>query len=321
MNKRILISFSGGKTSAYMTYCLLKKYEAIWFEEHKMFLGIERINGMVFTVEILVVFANTSKERNETLDFVNECDKRFGFHTIWIEAVTPLVGKCSYKITDYENACRNGDVYEQVIARYGIPNHQNPHCTRELKANPITKLCRDYGWNNLTYYTAIGYRIDEPHRWGTDKKRKAQKEKKHLYYFVDEFPQAKKDVNGWWGKQPFNLMLQEHEGNCDLCFKKDEKKNIANVGNNPKLAEWWLEMEYKYGNVIPHNRVKMNTPPKPPFYFYRGYKSMQWFIDSAEKYFKSAKGDEVGMEVYTKALLGNYNPNQLSICAESCEPF
>ncbi len=70
-----------------MTWCLLKKYEAIWFPEHKMFLGIERLDGMIFTVEILVVFANTSKEEPETLDFVRDCDLNFGFNTIWIEAV------------------------------------------------------------------------------------------------------------------------------------------------------------------------------------------------------------------------------------------
>lgn len=255
MNKRILISFSGGKTSAYMTWCLLKKYEAIYFPEHKMFLGIERLDGMIFTVEILVIFANTSKENDETLDFIRDCDLNFGFNTIWIEAIMNDYGiGATYKIVNYETACRDGSVYEAVIAKHGIQNIENLHCTRELKTVPITKLVRDYGWDNLTYYTAIGYRIDEPKRWKKKKQREAQVAKKHIYYFVDEKPTTKLQINGWWNFQSFNLQLEDHEGNCDMCYKKSENKLIAIVGCRPKKADWWEDMQLKYGNYTPTSR-------------------------------------------------------------------
>lgn len=303
-----------------MTWCLLKKYEAIWFPEYKMFLGIERLDGMIFTVEILVVFANTSKEEPETLDFVRDCDLNFGFNTIWIEAVVQEESGTgtTYRYVNYQTACRNGDVYESVIAKYGIPNIENPHCTRELKAVPITKLVRDYGWDNLTYYTAIGFRIDEPKRWSKKKKRFSQAAKKHLYYFVDEKPTTKLQVNGWWAFQTFNLQLEDHQGNCDLCWKKSENKTIAIVGCSPLKAKWWKVMEQKYGTFTPPSR---ESNSKPPYTFYRNNTPIETIEKNAVKWFADAKGDETAMEVYKDALLNGYNPRQLSLCNESCEPF
>lgn len=319
MNKRILISFSGGKTSAYMTWCLLKKYEAIWSPEHNMFLGIERIDGMVMTVEILVIFANTSKEEPETLDFIRDCDFNFGFNTIWIEAVVKEYNTgTNYRIVNYETACRDGSVFEAVIAKYGIPNVENLHCTRELKTGPITKLVRDYGWDNLTYYTAIGYRIDEPKRWKKKKQRENQAAKKHIYYFVDEKPTTKPQINGWWSFQNFNLQLEEHQGNCDLCYKKSENKLMAIVGCHPKKALWWENMELKYGNYTPPSRQEN---AKPPYTFYRNNTTVKTIRGNADKWFADAIGDETAMQVYKDALLNGYNPKQLSLCNDSCEPF
>ncbi|CAB4165304.1 hypothetical protein UFOVP916_10 [uncultured Caudovirales phage] len=317
--KRILISFSGGKTSAKMTRDLLKKYEAIWFPEHKMFLGIERLDGMIFTVEIIVVFANTSKENEATLEFVRDCDMYLGFHTIWIEAIINEHGVgATYRIVNYETACRNGDVYESVIAKHGIPNIENLHCTRELKTVPITKLVRDYGWGNLTYETAIGFRIDEPKRWKKKKQRESQVAKKHIYYFVDEKPTTKLQINGWWSFQKFNLQLEDHEGNCDLCYKKSENKTIAIVGCNPNKAVWWEKMELKYGEYTPESRIEN---AKPPYTFYRNNTSIKQIREKSDKWFADAKGNEVAMQVYKDALLNNYNPKQLKLCNESCEPF
>lgn len=318
MNKRILISFSGGKTSAYMTWCLLHKYKAIWNTENKMFLGSEYIDGKVFNVEILVVFANTSKENDETLDFVNNCDINFGFNTIWIEAVVHKNKGTTYTFTDYKNACRNGDIFESVISKYGIPNMKNPQCTRELKTVPITKLVRDYGWNNGTYDTSIGYRIDEPRRWQKPKQRLSQKKKRHVYYFVDEKPTTKLQVNGWWSFQSFNLELEDHEGNCDMCHKKSENKLIALCALKPKKSEWWQRMQNKYENYTPKSRMEKG---KPPYRFYRNNTNIETLIKYADMYFKDAIGNETKMEVYKNALINGYNPKQISLCSESCEPF
>ena len=38
--------------------------------------------------ETKVVFANTGREREETLEFIHNCDLHFGFGTIWVECIT-----------------------------------------------------------------------------------------------------------------------------------------------------------------------------------------------------------------------------------------
>ena len=60
LKDRISISFSGGKTSAYMTKMLLDH-----FRKHEPWR------------EIVVTFANTGQEHEETLKFVDRCDKVF----------------------------------------------------------------------------------------------------------------------------------------------------------------------------------------------------------------------------------------------------
>lgn len=323
MAKRLLISFSGGRTSAYMTWCLLKKYEAIYFPEHKMFLGIERIGAMIIIVEILVVFANTSREEEETLIFINNCDKFFGFNTIWIEGVFNKESNVGteHKIIDFKIAKRQGECYDEMMAVYGMPNQDFPHCTRELKTVPITKLVRSYGWSEGTYDTCIGYRIDEPKRWAAKKKRISAIKKRHIYYFVHEKPTTKLQVNGWWKLQSFNLNLEEYEGNCKKCWKKSDQKLICKEGadiHNKKIDDWVDKMEDKYEYFTPETRTG-----NPPYLFYRGNKSIKDIREMAQKYFKDAFGDTDKMEIYIRALLGSYDPAQVELfnCEESCEPF
>ena len=56
------------------------------------------------------------------------------------------------------------------IEKYGIPNQNAPHCSRELKKQPIKSYARSIGWKN--YQTALGIRSDEPKRlnWVAKKK-------------------------------------------------------------------------------------------------------------------------------------------------------
>lgn len=233
----LLISFSGGRTSGLMTSILMDEAR-------------DR--------EKAVIFANTGKERPETLDFVNECDRRWGLHVVWVEAVIdPEIGKGTrHRVVTYNTASRNGEPFEAMIKKYGIPNQAFPHCTRELKQNPIhSYVRRQLGWSN--YQTAIGIRADEAHR------------AKEFYYPLVGMGITKAIVNDWWENQSFNLQLLEHEGNCDFCWKKSEKKLVRSVNENPTGLDWWESMESKYAaDQAPHRQQK-----KAPSYFYRGNKS------------------------------------------------
>lgn len=102
MKKKLLVSFRG-HTSAFMTkWC---------------------IDNLSNQYEIVVVFANTGKEREETLQFVNECDKRFNFNTVWVEAVVnPEKRKATtFKVVSFKSASRNGEPFENVIKNMEFP--------------------------------------------------------------------------------------------------------------------------------------------------------------------------------------------------------
>lgn len=216
----VLVSFSGGRTSAFMTKLLIEmpKYQ----------------NG-----NLLIVFANTGKEKEETLKFVNECDKRWNLGIIWIEAdVNEEKGKgTDFKIVNFETASRKGEPFEAVIKKYGLPSKLYRHCTRELKEVPIHKFAKHILGND--YLTAIGIRADEKHRIGS---------KPNYIYPLAEMGFSETIIRNWWDKQDFDLEIKDYEGNCDLCFLKSQRKKLTLISENPNISDWWKEMERKYSS-------------------------------------------------------------------------
>jgi len=161
----VIVSFSGGRTSGYMCELLLKYYSHLY--------------------NLYFIYANTGQEHEETLIFVNQCDKNFNLNLIWVEAkVDPRKGKgTNYTIVDFKSASRKGEPFEEVIKKYGLPNGDYPHCTRELKLQPMKAWAKD---NNLTNALwALGIRNDEL-------KRK-KKHKNIIYPLIDFEPTDKKN--------------------------------------------------------------------------------------------------------------------------------
>jgi 3'-phosphoadenosine 5'-phosphosulfate sulfotransferase (PAPS reductase)/FAD synthetase len=297
MKNKLLISFSGGRTSAYMAWWLLNK----WNERHEW--------------EMIVVFANTGKERNETLDFVNECDLYFGFNTVWIEAVTnPIRGiGVSSKIVTYSTANRDGEPFEQMVKKHGIPSVKSPHCTRELKKYAIKAYCRSIGWKK--YHTAIGYRVDEFDRAAPDWEKQ-----RHFYPLISPNPTRKNDINKFWGQQDFDLRLKTYEGNCDLCFKKSFRKLMTLTKESPELILWWSGMEFKYHDFIPEGKSH-NKKLIPPINFYRQNKSIWDIIDMAKNNFEMAADESKYYPEYKQGTLFGIDLDVSNGCTESCEVF
>jgi len=244
--KNLLISFSGGRTSAYMTWWLLNEWE-------------DRDNW-----NIVVVFANTGKEAENTLFFVDECSQEWDINIIWVEGYPSEEGKgwaVNHKIVTYETAARNGEPFEAMISKLGIPSTNAPFCSDQMKRKAIESYLKSIGWNNYT--KALGIRIDEPLRLNNN-----WKEKKIFYPLAGINPKTKQDIIYWWSKQSFDLMIHPDEGNCDNCWKKDFPRLVRNMIRNPKSFNWWTEMEIKYGYLNPRDNGL-----KPPFNFYRTNKS------------------------------------------------
>lgn len=218
----LIISFSGGRTSAYMARLIL---------DSELYKSYQK----------LFVFANTGKENNQTLEFINECDKRWNLNVVWLEAkVNPEKGKgTTFKVVDYNSASRNGEPFAAVNDKYGIPNKSFPHCTRELKEIPIRKYVQSICGKD--YKMAIGIRADERQRLNMNRAEK----NKWIYPLVFDFPTTKRDIRKFWNSQSFDLQLNDYQGNCDLCWKKSLKKRLQIINDNPKVADWWQEQEEK----------------------------------------------------------------------------
>ncbi|MEZ4941791.1 MAG: hypothetical protein R3D58_13005 [Saprospiraceae bacterium] len=212
----LIVSFSGGRTSAYMAYRL--QFDPVYAQIEKRY-----------------VFANTGKELEETLLFVNECDNRWGLNITWIEAlVNPVHGQGTrYRKVSFETASRNGEPFSDVIAKYGLPGKDAPLCSKELKTRPISKWAKDnFGTD---YQMAIGIRIDERSRQKPDKYK--------VYPLIDWFPTWELMVRSFWAKMDFDLGLKDYEGNCDLCWKKSLRKRMTLISERPGIETQWEAWE------------------------------------------------------------------------------
>lgn len=248
--KNLLITFSGGRTSAFMTK-LIKE------------------NPKYKDYNILTCFANTGKENEETLKFVDRCDKEWGLKVVWLEClVNPEKGKgTTYKIVDFNSASRNGKPFEDVIKKYGLPSKLFRHCTREMKENPIHKYAKEY-FKGDDYLTALGIRADEKHRLTKDPMK---------IYPLADLNFTEEIIRSWWDKQSFDLNLKDYEGNCDLCFLKSKRKRLTLLKNNPSLFNWWYEMESEYGS---HQQ---------PIFDVRGKLSLKDLIKQSKQPFKTVE--------------------------------
>lgn len=281
--RNLFISFSGGKTSAFMTHKILSN------EKIK-----EKYN------EIVVVFANTGQEHDKTLEFVHNCDKILNFNTVWIEADISLEKGIGVrpKIVTYETASRDGKPFESACAKYGIPNMISPQCTARLKTDPMHYFIRKtLGWG-LNYDTAIGIRTDETRR--VSKNADANN---IVYPLIDWFPSDKIDVNDFWEEMPFTLDIEEHQGNCKWCWKKSIKKHFRLLDENPEWFDFPDRMEKLY------SKVRLDGEGNPQ-YFFRGRKSTEML-----------KKEWSVIKLHSIKQYSLFDDDENSGCSESCELY
>ncbi|MCW1412168.1 hypothetical protein OLZ32_27855 [Rhizobium sp. 1AS11] len=285
--RRLLISFSGGETSGLMAK-----------------LCKERLGNEYDRIE--TVFSNTSEENEATLVFVDECDRAFDLGVHWIEAdVDPKLGVgTGFTKVDFASAHRHGEIFEAMIAKYGIPNKAFPHCTRELKARPILAFARDYlGWAPGTYDCAIGIRIDE-----IDRMSEKAKEQRLFYPFVSRWPHRKTGVNETWHAMPFRLRLKGYQGNCKWCWKKSLRKHLTLMVESPEVFEFPERMEAEHANTGSGEGSRV---------FFRENRSVADLRHLAETTkFKRATDDAREYQIDL------YSPLALDLsggCSESCE--
>jgi len=188
--------------------------------------------------ELIVVFANTGLENPKTLEFIALCDLIFGFGTVWVEAVVNK-GRVApkHRIVTHATASQCGEPFERVIEKYGIPNTAFPGCTRDLKLAPIKSYLKSISVDWATVPMAIGIREDEKRRVKNDIRRNI------IYPLVTTWPTDKAEVLDWWRQQPFDLEIDEFEGNCRGCFKKSNRKHFMQIERDPSVYDFHRRME------------------------------------------------------------------------------
>ena len=237
------ISFSGGRTSAFMLHKVLEAHDGNLPDFAK------------------VTFANTGKEMPQTLDFVNDVAQKWGVDIVWLErfareAREDEKNKYVYetKIVDYKSASRNGEPFAALIkARRYAPNPVARFCTSDLKIRAIKEYLVDMlGWET-PYTSLIGIRGDEVRRAVKMNGTIESGQERYLPLYLDGV--TAKDVGKFWEQNDFDLGLPNNNGvtdwgNCDLCFLKGTGKKQSIIRERPDLADWWIEQEEQLSAAV-----------------------------------------------------------------------
>lgn len=279
--KNLLVSFSGGETSAYMAQWLWKNKQ----EEYN----------------IVFVFANTGLENYETIYFIKRVSEYFGFTTHIIEAVINPekgIGATYREVFQMGKTYMEGEPFIEMCKKFGLPNMASPHCTRELKQVPIEKFAKDY-FKGKPYYTAIGIRSDEIDRMSVRKK-----ERKLIYPLISDVEMTKKKINFFWKMQPFRLELKGYEGNCVFCWKKSDKKLalLERERGHYALNVMGFGIEFEFAEHY------VNKKLENPIRMYRGNKSLHDIINQfrgKEINIKDEAGEYESCDVFTACGIDN----------------
>jgi 3'-phosphoadenosine 5'-phosphosulfate sulfotransferase (PAPS reductase)/FAD synthetase len=222
------ISFSGGRTSAYMLYKVL-----------------ETNNGKL-PDEAIVCFANTGKEDEATLRFVQNCSEKWNVPITWLEYVDAEETKDRWKLVNFETASRNGEPFEALIRKRNyLPNPVSRFCTVELKVRTIHRYLKANGWTE--WDSMLGIRADEQRRLAKIGNQDYGKHEEKIAP-LGRIGVTKETVGEFWRNQEFDLGLPNMNGvtmhgNCDLCFLKGGAQVLSLITEKPERAVWWAKME------------------------------------------------------------------------------
>lgn len=226
------LSFSGGRTSGYLLWRVLQS------------------NGGLPDCAT-VCFANTGKEDEATLRFVQRCADEWNVPITWIEFEDNQDG---FRVVDFDSASRNGEPFEAIIRKRNyLPNPVARFCTVELKIQPeryyLKKVLEWTDWDNM-----VGIRADEPKRVS---RIRANPSGGHAgperIMPLAEAGITKSDVGRFWSSNSFDLELPNingttPNGNCDLCFLKCADRVLSLIREKPSRATWWAKMEGSISN-------------------------------------------------------------------------
>ena len=262
-----LISFSGGLTSAYMLHRTVEAH------------------GGTLPDDVHVCFANTGRERDETLRFVHDVETQWGVHLRWLEWRPKVRGaptETRFAEVSHNSADQTGKWFAELIRRKQfLPNPVMRYCTIELKIRVMRDFMLAQGYKN--WDNVVGLRADEMHRvFKAIARNETGKERFRTVMPMATAGDRLEDVRAFWARQPFRLQLLPHEGNCDLCFLKGREKRARIIRDNPALADWWIERE---------NTAKCSKPDGARFRKEETYRQLRHAVLAQDQLFDFAEMD------------------------------
>lgn len=238
MDKNVthIVSFSGGRTSAYLVSLMEKKrMEDGW--------------------KVIYVFCDTGAEHDKTYDFIRNIVKYWKINLTCLRVVVNSEYRkaSTYEVVPLDKLKHDLKPWKQIVAKYSLPNVSMPYCTREMKSRPFDKWVSDnvQGPSNVW----LGIRCDEPTRL---------KERDGVRYLAELSDFEKSDILNWWSNQPFDLGIPEWLGNCCFCVKKSIKKvAVAAIDEPCKAAQ--------FSKVITSPNVRVKNEVLDPLMYRGGY--------------------------------------------------
>jgi len=222
------ISFSGGRTSAYMLWRVLES------------------NGGLPS-EAIVCFANTGKEDEATLEFVRDCAANWDVPIVWLEWRDNAE---KFEIVTFDTASRNGEPFAAMIKKKSyLPNPVARFCTQELKVSTINRYLKSI---DIEAESMVGVRADE-------QRRVPKLRARGLMVPLVDAGTTQSDVQTFWKAQPFDLGLTFRNGvtasgNCDLCYLKGGAQILSLIAEKPERAIWWAGQEKAVGALFRSDR-------------------------------------------------------------------
>jgi 3'-phosphoadenosine 5'-phosphosulfate sulfotransferase (PAPS reductase)/FAD synthetase len=221
------ISFSGGRTSAYMLWRVLQS------------------NGGL-PDDAIVCFANTGKEDEATLRFVQNCSKQWNVEIHWLEYRDADI---AFERVMYDTASRLGEPFEALINRYqpSLPNGRSRYCSSYMKTRTMHRYLKSINWTEWDSF--IGIRADEPRRVAKFRANPNPESKNETVCMpLVSIGISSKDIGNFWATNNFDLELpningKTMHGNCDLCMLKPKSQVLSLIKEKPERALWWIKQE------------------------------------------------------------------------------
>lgn len=285
--KKISVSFSGGRSSAAMCWLILNEPAFAGYE--KQFL-----------------FANTGEEHPATLDFVNECDRRWNLNLVWLEAVFHKHGKApTHKVVNYQTATRGAALFDAGCQKFGLPNVVWKWCTRDLKIAPMDSYRKATGFDSANI--AIGIRADEIDRIRSNEK---------IVYPLIDFGWEKSTVNKFWESQGFDLKIpSDAYGNCVWCYKKSFRKLATVARYHPEFFETPKMLEKKYA----HCGARRPGEEQKTRQIYRQNKTTEYIFSLANDAGLKEYQDLLQTNIFDEFVLENLDLG--GDCDQGCEIY